>query len=288
MRRTIFLLAATALAVLLSSGVALALNTINCKTNQVCTGTERADLMKGTDGFNEMYGRDGNDILKGFGKWDALLGQEGNDRLLGGRGADYVGGGKDDDTLRGEGAIDGYSFERSDWGDDTIIEDSPSRNAVLLPFGENFTGPVATNLTSSSSPEVENAASASTVNWEGNVITFVVGSSGNDTVLGNDAANEIYDDAGPFYGTGPDTDTISAGGGSDFIVVQDGDSNDTVNCGEGDDFVISDETEVLIAADCEENDTGGPMFPEAMAAGEDAPGGDFSEFRSFQARVQAD
>ena len=294
-RRTIFLLATTALAVLLSSGVALALNTINCKTNQVCTGTERADLMKGTDGSDDMRGRDGNDTLKGFGKWDILLGQEGNDRLLGGRGGDYVVGGKDDDTLDGEGGFDGYSFERSDWGQDVIIEETPSINYLALPFGENFTGPVSTNLNSDSgpTPEVTNAQSGSTVNWEGNVIKYVLGSSGNDTITGNDAYNEIWDDAGPlYYGTAPDTDVItSAGGGDDFIFVQDGDTNDTVNCGEGDDFVVSDEGEALIAPDCEENDTtpAEVIESESKAAGaESAPGGDLSKFRSFQARAQTD
>ena len=292
MRRTILLLAAMGAALLFSSGVALALNTINCKTNQVCTGTDGADRMKGTDGFNEMRGRDGNDTLKGFGKWDFLQGQEGNDKLLGGRGGDYVVGGRDDDTLRGEGGFDGYSFERSDWGQDVIIEESPSINYLALPFGENVTGPVTTNLNSGAEPEVVNAQSSSTVNWEGNVITFVLGSSGNDTITGNDAHNEIWDDAGPFWGTAPDTDVISsAGGGDDFIFVQDGDTNDTVNCGEGDDFVVSDEGEALIAPDCEENDTtpAEVIESEAKAAGaQSAPGGDLSKFRSFQARAQTD
>jgi hypothetical protein len=133
---------------------------------------------------------------------------------------------------------------------------------------------------------VLNDQSSSTVNWEGNAITFVVGSSGDDTVLGNDAANEIYDYQA-FSPTDVDTDTISGGKGNDFIVVQDGDTNDSVNCGEGDDFVISDEgEETLIAPDCEENDTttGGEILSEAKAAaGESAPGRDLSELRSFQA-----
>ena len=283
-RRTILLLAAMGTALLLSSGVALALNVIKCGSEEPCHGTDRPDLMKGTDGFNFMLGHGNDDALKGFGRSDELFGQEGDDRLLGGRGQDFVVGGKGDDTLRGEETIDGYFFERSKWGQDSIIEDAPSRNFLALPFAENLSGPVTTNLNSDSgpTPEVTNAQSGSTVNWEGNVITFVSGSSGDDTVTGNDASNGLYDDAGPVYGTAPDTDAISAGGGNDFIVVQDGDSSDTVNCGGGSDYVISDETEVLIADDCEENDTGGPMFPEAMAA-ESASGGNLSEFRSFQA-----
>ena len=53
-RRTIFLLAAVGTALLLSSGVALALNIIKCESEEPCHGTDRPDLMKGTDGFNFM------------------------------------------------------------------------------------------------------------------------------------------------------------------------------------------------------------------------------------------
>ncbi len=179
-----------------------------------------------------MLGHGDDDTLKGFGRSDGLLGQEGDHRL------------------RGEGAIDEYGFERSHWGHDTIIEDSPSRNAISLPYTESFAGTIETNLISSSAAEVTNPSGTSTVNWDGNVITFVSGSSGDDTVTGNDAANEIYDDAGPDYGTGPDTDAITAGGGNDFIVVQDGDTDDVVDCGEGSDTVYFDAGEVT--TNCEE------------------------------------
>jgi hypothetical protein len=56
-----------ALAVLLASGVALAINTIQCRTNRNCYGIRASDLMKGSEGTVWMYGKGGADILKGFG-----------------------------------------------------------------------------------------------------------------------------------------------------------------------------------------------------------------------------
>jgi hypothetical protein len=173
-----------------------------------------------------MLGHGDDDTLKGFGRSDGLLGQEGDHRL------------------RGEGAIDEYGFERSHWGHDTIIEDSPSRNAISLPYTESFAGTIETNLISSSAAEVTNPSGTSTVNWDGNVIAFVLGSSGNDMVVGNDAANATIDDAET------DTDNITGAEGNDFIVVQDGDTDDVVDCGEGSDTVYFDAGEVT--TNCEE------------------------------------
>lgn len=267
-RRTVFLLVATALAVLLSSGVALALNTINCEEGaRRCVGTDRPDLMRGTDGFDQMFGRDGSDTMKGFGRFDALLGQKGDDRLFGGARRDFLLGGEDDDKLRGEEAFDFYGFERSNWGQDTIIEDSPPRNAVFLPFRPSFTGPVTTTMTSDSGPlpEVSNAQSGSTVQWDSDVIGLLFGSSGDDTVTGTGSPDDIIDDAGPDFDTGPDTDTISGGGGADLLVVLDGDGDDTVECGAGNDTVYFDEgvdgDTLVVPGDCEEQN------PEEEAGG---------------------
>jgi Ca2+-binding RTX toxin-like protein len=251
MKKLLLLSASTALAVLLSSGVALALNTINCEGSGIkCVGTDRPDLMKGTRGLDAMYGRDKGDTLKGFGEGDALLGQMGDDTLLGGARQDFVIGGLDDDTLRGGDALDIYYFERSAWGMDTIREVSP-RNILRLPDGENFSGTITTNLISDSGPvpEVNNSENTSTVNWNGEVISIVIGSTGNDMVTGNDAANDIFDGEG----RETDTDTISGAGGDDLIDVQDGAADDKVECGEGHDTVYFDqELELVVPDECEE------------------------------------
>lgn len=241
-----------ALAIMLSAGVALALNVVNCEgSGKTCVGTEGADLMKGTSSMDAMYARDKADTLKGFGEGDALLGQHGDDTLLGGSNQDFLIGGKDDDRLRGGDALDIYYFERSDWGRDTIIEASPSRNILRLPDGENFGGAVTTDLKSDSGPqaEVTNTGSGSTVNWRGNAIAVVIGSTGNDTVTGNDSANDIFDGEG----RETDRDTISGAGGRDLIDVQDGAADDKVECGAGYDTVYFDqELELILPDECEE------------------------------------
>jgi Ca2+-binding RTX toxin-like protein len=244
---TALLVASTALVVLLSSGIALALNAVDCQGGGMrCVGTNGPDLMRGSGGMDAMYGRDGADTLKGQGKGDDLLGRKGNDKLLGGTGQDVLIGGPGDDGLRGEEALDVYYFEGLEWGRDTISEASP-RNILRLPNREGFGGPVTTNLASDSGPlpEVSNAESGSTVDWDGWVVPVVIGSTGDDTVAGND----IFD------GEGLDTDydTISGAGGNDLIDVQDGGADDKVECGEGHDTVYFDqELELVVPDECEE------------------------------------
>ncbi len=251
MRRTVLLVASTVFAVLLSCGVALALNAISCEgEGKRCVGTDRPDLMKGTGDVDAIYGRDKGDTLKGFGDTDALLGQKGEDTLIAGPVQDFLIGGPNDDRLRGEEALDIYCFERPDWGRDTIREVSPFRNILFLPDGEDFSGPVITNLDSDEGPlpEVGYPGGASTVNWKNDAITFVIGSSGDDTVSGSDAANRVFDGEG----RETDADTVSGAGGDDLLDVQDG-ADDKVECGEGHDTVYFDqELEMIAPNECEE------------------------------------
>ena len=76
MRRTMLLLSAMVLTLLVASGVAWVVTKI---------GTDGPDHLRGTNGDDNLLGRGGNDIL------NALAG---DDNLLGGRGKDVVVGGK--------------------------------------------------------------------------------------------------------------------------------------------------------------------------------------------------
>jgi Ca2+-binding RTX toxin-like protein len=78
------MLAAMALALLLVSGVAWALNKI---------GTDGPDTLRGTNGADNLSGRGGNDIL---------LALAGKDHLLGGPGKDIVNGGSLTEPFGGE------------------------------------------------------------------------------------------------------------------------------------------------------------------------------------------
>jgi hypothetical protein len=256
MRRTVLLLASMALAVLLASGVALALKEINCKDGGFCKGTPKRDLMKGGGRFDNIQGRGNDDVLKGFGGSDYLFGQPGDDRLIGGPNGDLLIGGAGDDALDGgDGGNDYYYFPEIDWGNDQITD--PQTSAQLQLPSEDFTGTITTNLVSSDlAPEVANSANASTINWDGSVIRDVLGSGADDTITGNDDSNEIQDTPAFFGDLEDDTDNINGAGGDDEIYVDDGDGNDTVTCGGGSDTVYYDQGDVLtVPGDCEFENT---------------------------------
>ena len=90
MRRTILLVATMALALVMASGVALAV------TYKI--GTNGPDTLRGTNGADTLIGKGGNDILLALAGNDRLLGGDGKDFLLGGSVAEPLGGNK---TLRG-------------------------------------------------------------------------------------------------------------------------------------------------------------------------------------------
>ena len=75
MRRVVLVLAAMALALLLASGVALAVTKV---------GTPRDDTISGTNGPDQIDGRAGDDDIFSRGGRDTLYGGKGDDRLVGG------------------------------------------------------------------------------------------------------------------------------------------------------------------------------------------------------------
>ena len=107
MRRLVLLLTAMALALLLASGVALAVNRI---------GTDGPDTLRGTNGNDNLLGRGDSDILFALNGRDNLLGGPGNDwldshpmgfrrgdkNMVGGSGNDSVIGGRGSDIVLGE------------------------------------------------------------------------------------------------------------------------------------------------------------------------------------------
>jgi Ca2+-binding RTX toxin-like protein len=109
MRRTLLLLTTMVVALLLASGVALAVNKV---------GTNGPDTLRGTNGDDNLLGRGGNDKLFSLNGRDNLLGGPGKDcllcratrqsryfegdkNLLGGPGNDFVWAGKGSDNVAG-------------------------------------------------------------------------------------------------------------------------------------------------------------------------------------------
>jgi Ca2+-binding RTX toxin-like protein len=123
MRKTILLLASMASAVLLASGVAWAITTIDCKASKSCQGTGGDDVITGTASRDVIIPYDGTDIVyadppnkpltnpptfpkeggnddvrHSFGD-DTIYGGGGNDTLRGGRGKDTIYGGPGKDLI---------------------------------------------------------------------------------------------------------------------------------------------------------------------------------------------
>ena len=237
--RVLALLVAMAAALIVASGVALAV-VKDCQPDIKCVGTPETDILTGTSGSDRIYG-----LAKG----DTLYGLGGGDKLVGGGGADDLRGGYvpnttatddgADDKLRGSGGSDTYIFANG-WGADTVIdkpildESLTTGNWVL--FFITTPGNMDITLKSDSGPRPEVSNGTNTINWDGNVIDNVkvsLGSS-NDTITGNSRANVIVTN----FGGG--NDDISSGGGDDRIAVNDGAGNDTVDCGDGNDKVSFD------------------------------------------------
>jgi spore coat protein U-like protein len=81
---------------------------------------------------------------------------------------------------------------------------------------------------------VKNGALTAKVNWSNNAIDGVyVGSTTDDTINGNAAANTIVSNIGA-----SSDDTINSGAGNDWISVLDGAGGDTVDCGSGDGYTV--------------------------------------------------
>jgi Ca2+-binding RTX toxin-like protein len=155
MRRVVLVLAAMALAMLLASGVALAVNKI---------GTDGPDTLRGTNGNDNLLGKGGNDILFALNGRDNLLGGPGKDIVLGenerlnfargdknlqgGLGNDIVVGGRGADNVLGDAGndflIDGptreFSLDRLFGGDGTdvfLVENVPAAKD-LITCGDGF------------------------------------------------------------------------------------------------------------------------------------------------------
>ena len=106
MRRVALVLTAMALALVLASGVALAVNKV---------GTNGPDTLRGTNKADNLLGRGANDIL---------LALAGNDNLLGGPGKDIVNGGDENRLSGGNKNMVGGS------GNDSVIGGRGSDNVL--------------------------------------------------------------------------------------------------------------------------------------------------------------
>ncbi len=217
MRKSVLLVASLALALLLVSGVALAI-TKTCKINaERCKGTDNPDLIIGSEGWDTIYGLGANDILRG---------KAGNDHLLGGKGQDTIEGGADADTINkqteGRDGING-----GDGNDHLVDYSSPcergcesDRNLLVGGGGDDYI--VGHNR--------------------------IQGGPGDDFIIGY-----YVSEASAFReitGGGGNDRIQSKEEVDDTIYVRDGE-RDHVSCGNGTDTVYFDEGIDVIKTNCE-------------------------------------
>jgi Ca2+-binding RTX toxin-like protein len=114
MRRLVLVLAAMTLALLLASGLALAVNRV---------GSGGPDILRGTRGEDTLLGKGGKDIILGLGAEDSLLGGRSNDAVFGGRGSDIILGEGGNDFL-GDGPFSESSEDNLSGGGGNDVLDA--------------------------------------------------------------------------------------------------------------------------------------------------------------------
>ncbi len=99
MRRVVLLLTVISVALLLASGVALAVSKSGGNGDDLLKGTNDRDTISGGGGDDLIYGKGASDQLYGNSGADEVHGNRGDDELFSGQGVDEVYGGTGDDFI---------------------------------------------------------------------------------------------------------------------------------------------------------------------------------------------
>ena len=140
-KKIAIMLAVAGTMLLLSSGVAFAVQIINCERGHACVGTPKSDSMRGTQGSDRMSGRDSKDVMRGNSGKDTMRGAEGNDVIKGGNGNDTTLGGPGNDTMNAGADNDsldggpGNDIMNAGGGDDTIMANDGELDSISCGLG---------------------------------------------------------------------------------------------------------------------------------------------------------
>ena len=149
MRRLVLLLTAMALALVVASGVALAVTKVGTNGPDTLRGTNKGDNLLGKGGNDKLFGLAGRDNLLGGSGKDMVFG--GNERRLSGGDKNLVGGSGNDEILGGLGADNILGEEGND-----LVADGPDGDFATdtLSAGDGndvvevFTDPASKDLVS--------------------------------------------------------------------------------------------------------------------------------------------
>ena len=135
MRRVAFLVAVVCGALVLASGVALAVNKIGTNGPDTLQGTNKDDQLVGRGGNDTLYGRGGSDNLLGGSGKDVVIGGSrselsgGDMNLAGGPGNDLVIGGDGSDNVVGDAGND-YLYEVFDEYSEDTYSGGPGNDVI--------------------------------------------------------------------------------------------------------------------------------------------------------------
>lgn len=198
------------------------------ENQQVQTGTDEGDLIRGNVLNNTFEGVGGNDRLDGMDGNDLLRGGEGNDTLMGGAG---------NDTLYGEAGHDEL------WGDD-------GRDVLYGGYGADtlYGGEGNDALWGDSATDILHGGNGNDTLTGGTGADTLYGGSGNDSILSNTGVDLIYGGAGnDWISAGDGVDVAYGGTGNDTIMGRSG--WDTLYGGMGDDVIYGSEGRDAIYGD---------------------------------------
>jgi hypothetical protein len=221
MRRTILLLSAMMLALLLASGVAWAAN-ITCLGGP-CVGTEQNDRITGSleddviqalGGRDHVTGRGGDDSVDGGRGGDEITGGDGGDSLIGGRGPDEIGG--------GPGTPDDTPTTRFS----CTLSDASTGIFVSTEGYQGLSGDDGNDLLAA-----------------GRDNDYLLGGAGRNDLSGNGGSDCLVL-------SGDENERVSGGDGDDLFFAAEFNGDD-IFCGAGHDTVRADE-EDRVATDCED------------------------------------
>ena len=173
-------------------------------------GSNYNDTLTGNTGNNRIDGGDGNDSLLGDDGNDTLTGGDGNDTLRGGNGDDSVFGGAGADNLRGDAGNDtldgGVVLDRVSYNDGNTLTYADLAGPVNI----NLSGFTGNGSTGHGTVSDSTGGTDTVMN-----VQFIVGTAGNDTIVGSSAL--VFEQ---FEG-GLGDDTIDGGAILDVIFGRD-------------------------------------------------------------------
>jgi len=193
-----------------------------------------------SDGADSISGGSGNDYLVGLGGDDTINGFGGDDQLDGGIGNDLLSGGDGNDSFTEGTPRNGADVMSGGDGVDRV--------SYLGPEWENY-NPVSVTLDG-----VANDGQAGEGDNVGVDVENVTGGMGDDTLVGNAAANTLIGESG--------NDNLQGLGGDDYL--NGGYGNDTITGGDGADTLQGDYGDDTITggdgADRMQGDSGDDTF----------------------------